>query len=226
MARTRREYHQFCGLARSLDLVGERWTLLLVRELLLGPRRYGELLEALPGLTTNLLAERLKAMEAQRLVRATDDGYELTEAGADLEPVIMELARFGGRFLDAPRRGDRVDVGWGLLSLKRRYVGGLDVVLAVEVEGAWFTLRFEPGWLRVLKARPDRAAATLHLTLPQARALLFVGGVGLEESGAQVDGDPRVVKRALAALLPAPFAARPAPPDSKARWSRQVSTKR
>ena len=63
-----RSYHQFCGLARALDRVGERWTLLLVRNLLLGPRRYGELLDGLPGITTNLLAKRLKELEEQGII--------------------------------------------------------------------------------------------------------------------------------------------------------------
>lgn len=221
MSTTRRSYHQFCGLARALDLVGERWTLLLVRELLLGRQRYSQLLGALPGLTTNLLAARLKAMEQQGLVRAVSgEGYELTELGASLEPVIMELGRFGGRWLGTPRRGERVDLAWGLLSLKRRYRGGVDVTLALEVEGSWFTLRFEPEWLRVYRSRPDRCDATLHLSTDQARALFFAGAP-LDE--AQLDGDRTAARRALATLLPTPFAHQPAPPGSKTRWTSQVS---
>src|SRR6187549_2526493 len=91
-----RSYHQFCGLARALDVVGERWTLLLVRNLLLGPRRYGDLLEELPGITTNLLAKRLRALCEHGLVEKTAlpppaaiPVYALTEAGAALEPAIM-----------------------------------------------------------------------------------------------------------------------------------------
>src|SRR6187399_564519 len=106
----RRNYRQFCGLARALDRLGERWTLLIVRNLLLGPRRYSDLLAELPGLTTNLLAERLKGMEASGLVvrRALGGAgrsavYELTPLGAALEPAIMELGRWGGRFMDAPK---------------------------------------------------------------------------------------------------------------------------
>jgi DNA-binding HxlR family transcriptional regulator len=216
---TRRGYHQFCGLARALDLVGERWTLLIVREFLLGPRRYSELLEALPGLTTNLLAARLRSMEADGLIEPAPEGYRLTERGAALEPVVMELARFGGAALTTPRRTDRVDLGWGLLSLKRRYVGGVETTLALEVEGVWFTLGFERHWLRVLKSRPVRSAAVLHLTAEQARAVFFAGA---PLQRAQVDGDVVAARRALSALLPAAFAHRPTVASSEARWTPQT----
>jgi len=225
MAEKRRRYHQFCGLARALDLVGERWTLLLVREFLLGPRRYSELMEALPGLTTNLLADRLRSMEDEGFIERTDSGYQLTLVGAALEPVVMELARFGGRYLGMPKRTDRVDLSWGLLSLKRRYRGGLELTLALEVAGAWFTLLFEPAWLRVFKSRPDRSAATLHLSVDQARALFFAGR-SLAASGAWVDGDRAAATSALASLLPMAFAHQPTPADSRARWSPQTPTKR
>lgn len=224
MTPKRRSYQQFCGLARALDLVGERWTLLLVREFLLGPRRYSELLEALPGLTTNLLAARLQSMEEEGFIHSTDVGYELTELGASLEPVVMELARFGGRYLGTPRRTDRVDLSWGFLSLKRRYRGGADVTLAIDVDGTWYALRFEPEWLRAFKSRPDRSAATLHLTTEQARAVFFAGAP-LDK--ALVDGDFTAAKAALATLLPMPFAHQPPAPGSKTRWTPQVTaTKR
>src|SRR5690349_12744259 len=92
----RRSYQQFCGVARALDVVGERWTLLIVRNLLLGPRRYGDLLAELPGLTTNLLAKRLREMELVGLVEkrelpppAASTVYALTADGAALEGVVM-----------------------------------------------------------------------------------------------------------------------------------------
>lgn len=122
-----RSYRQFCGLARALDLVGERWTLLLVRELLLGPRRYSDLREHLPGITTNLLATRLAHLQDAGLVEkvalpapARGAAYALTELGASLEPAVLALGAFGAQLLDRPRRGDRLDVGWLMVSLKRR----------------------------------------------------------------------------------------------------------
>ena len=101
----RRGYNQACNVAGSLDLLGERWTLLIVRELLTGPRRYRDLLDALPGIGTNLLAARLKGLSEEGLVTqrrlpppTPASVYELTEAGRALEPVLLELVRWGLRY--------------------------------------------------------------------------------------------------------------------------------
>lgn len=212
--RRRKRYRQFCGLARALDVLGERWTLLLVRELLFGPRRYTDLLACLPGLTTNLLAARLKQLEADGVVARVEGGrWSLTPTGAALEPAVMELARWGGRFLTAPGRGDHTDLAWGLLSLKRRYTGGLDQVLGLEVEGRWYTLRCQPARLDVSRTRPDRAAAVVHARPGALQALLF-GGAALPallaEGAVAVEGAPEALPALLGALLPPPFAHRPA----------------
>ena len=156
----RRRYRQFCGLARALDVVGERWTLLLVRELLLGPRRYGDLLESLPGLTTNLLARRLKQLEADGLVdrvhlEAGAKAYRLSERGAALEPVIMELGRWGGALLGVPGPEDRTDMAWALISMKRRFTGGTNFRAQLNVGERSFTLSFEGDYLSVQKKRTD-----------------------------------------------------------------------
>ncbi len=177
-----RTYKQFCGLARALDHLGERWTLLIVRNLLLGPKRYSDLLEELPGLTTNLLAERLRAMEQGGLVtkrkaappvRATV--YELTPTGRALEPAIMELARWGGRFMDRPHKSDAVNFGWALLSLKRRYRGGLELVLALAVDEREFELAFTPSYLAVTEARAVRPDVSVSGSLRTVHAWLFQG---------------------------------------------------
>ena len=119
----KRDYRQFCPTARALNVVGERWTLLIVRDLLLGPRRYSELRRSLPGMASNLLAVRLAEMEEAELIRKhhqTDpsprDVYVLTERGAELESVLLELARFGFPFLgmptdDEPMLAERVPLG-------------------------------------------------------------------------------------------------------------------
>jgi DNA-binding HxlR family transcriptional regulator len=128
VANKRRSYDQFCSVARALDVVSERWTLLIVRNLMLGPRRYSELMAELPGITTNLLAARLQTMEADGLISRRDGSparYELTALGASLEPVVVELGRWGANFMDQPRRRDTMNPGWGLLALKRRYRGGV-----------------------------------------------------------------------------------------------------
>jgi len=98
----RRSYGDSCGIARALDVVGERWSLLIVRELLLGPKRFADLRSGLPNVSANVLAQRLRELEAAGLVtRATlpppvgSRVYELTERGQELEPVLVALGRFG-----------------------------------------------------------------------------------------------------------------------------------
>src|SRR5271167_1332823 len=97
LTNARRTYNQYCGLAAALDILGERWTLLIIRELLVRPRRYRDLLADLPGIGTNLLADRLKFLTDQGLVRQRDIAggkrqvYELTESGQKLRPVVLDL---------------------------------------------------------------------------------------------------------------------------------------
>lgn len=122
---SKRSYNQYCGVARALDVVGERWTLLLVRDLSTGPKRYTDLLEGLGGIGTNLLAARLKDLEAQGIVCRTtlpppagSSVYELSELGRSLEPVIVALCRWGLHFLDAPRREVESRPGWAIIALQ------------------------------------------------------------------------------------------------------------
>jgi len=182
-------YHQFCGLARALDRVGERWTLLIVRDLLLGPRRYGQLLESLQGLTTNLLAKRLKDLQRWGLIERQGSGsatrYRLTPDGAALEPAIMELARWGGRYMgEPPGPLDRLDLSWALLSRKRVYSGGLtEFRVGLETESRQFEMLYLPERLVV----QEREALGPHLRVrgPEKKffTLLLQGRV---ESGLEV----------------------------------------
>lgn len=123
MARFR--YSQFCPVARAVELVGERWTLLIGRELLIGPQRFSDLLRRLPGLSSSVLADRLESLEERGLVARRELPpptpavlYELTESGRGLKPLLYELARFGLRFMDAPRRGDHSEPDWVRLGLE------------------------------------------------------------------------------------------------------------
>ena len=121
----KRSYGQYCTVARALDVVGERWTLLLVRELSTGPKRFKDLLEGLPGIGTNLLANRLKTLEGEGIIRratlpppAGSNVYELSELGGSLEPVIVALSRWGARLLDAPREEDEMRAGWAAVAMQ------------------------------------------------------------------------------------------------------------
>ncbi len=122
---SKRSYNQYCGVARAMDVIGERWTLLIVRELLTGPKRFKDLLEGLPGIGTNLLTARLKDLEGYGVVRratlpppAASRVYELTELGRSLEPVVMGLARWGLTFLGASREEDDRQPAWAMVALK------------------------------------------------------------------------------------------------------------
>jgi DNA-binding HxlR family transcriptional regulator len=117
-AMAKRTYAQFCPAARALDFVGERWTLLIVRELLFSGRRYTDLMNALPGVGPNVLAERLRALEESGLVvkrrlppPAASTVYELTELGRELEPVFRALFIWGLN-LHQPAAGESREIGW------------------------------------------------------------------------------------------------------------------
>ena len=136
---SKKSYLQYCGVARTLDLVGERWTLLLVRDLLLGPQRYSDLLDGLPGLTTNLLARRLKCLEEDGLVEKVKlpppnpaKVYRLTELGRELEPLVLEACEWGNRFMAQPAPEEQQNLGWSLLRLKRRYKGNQNFVVELR----------------------------------------------------------------------------------------------
>lgn len=112
-------YPQFCALARAAEVIGERWTLLIVRELLLGPKRFSDLLDRLPNISPSVLTERLARAEALGLVRRAELGppvrvpvYELTDLGRGLRPAIFELIKWGAHFLRPQRRGDRFEPEW------------------------------------------------------------------------------------------------------------------
>lgn len=153
---SKRSYHQYCAVARALDIVGERWTLLVVRELLTGPKRFKDLLEGLHGIGTNLLAARLKDLEGHGLVRRTtlpppagSKVYELTELGRSLEPVMTALCQWGSRFLGDPRPEEDLKPAWAMLAvqaaLKPVAVRGVRETYEFRVDGETFHVRVENG---------------------------------------------------------------------------------
>ncbi|MEW2293782.1 winged helix-turn-helix transcriptional regulator [Streptomyces sp. NPDC006743] len=139
----RRSYDQYCSAARALDAVGDRWTLLIVRELLAGPRRYTDLHADLPGVSTDVLASRLKDMERDGLAsrrRLPPPGaafvYELTPRGRDLLPVLQALGEWGQAELGEPRPTDAVRAHWFALPLLRA-LDGEGLVEVVLEEGVF-----------------------------------------------------------------------------------------
>jgi DNA-binding HxlR family transcriptional regulator len=114
-----KHYEQYCPVAHALDLVGDRWALLVVRELMPGPKRYTDLAEHLPGIGTNILASRLRDLEAAGIVEkrtlpppAASRVYQLTDYGRDLRSVVRELALWGARSLGPPTADDELYPGW------------------------------------------------------------------------------------------------------------------
>ncbi|WP_258949264.1 winged helix-turn-helix transcriptional regulator [Lentzea californiensis] len=124
----RRDFGQYCGLARALELVGERWALLIVRNLLVRPRRYTELQTGLAGIPTNVLATRLKELEQAGIVErqvapapARGVVYALTPVGQSLEPALLSLARWGATQLGDPQPGDVVTPEGAVLNLRAQF---------------------------------------------------------------------------------------------------------
>jgi DNA-binding HxlR family transcriptional regulator len=117
-------YQQYCGLARALDVAGDRWTLLIVRELLLGPRRFTDLLDGLPGISRNLLTERLRDLERDGVAirqelppPAARQVYELTDDGRDLADAMVPLVAWGARRLGARERSESFRPQWGATAM-------------------------------------------------------------------------------------------------------------
>ncbi|MFI2710753.1 winged helix-turn-helix transcriptional regulator [Micromonospora sp. NPDC018662] len=152
----RRTYDQQCGLAYALDVLGERWTLLIVRELLIRPRRYGELLDALQGIGTNLLADRLGFLVEAGLVRPLDAhrrtaGYALTELGERMREPVLSLARFGLTYAahQPPPAASVARPAWAILATDALLDGsrtpGVDEVYGFDVDGEQFHVVVEEG---------------------------------------------------------------------------------
>jgi DNA-binding HxlR family transcriptional regulator len=135
-----KRYDEYCPVAHALGLVGERWALLVVLELMRGPKRYTDLAENLRGIGTNILASRLRDLEAAGIVTkrtlpppAASKVYELTDYGRDLRPVIRELALWGARTLGPPTHEDELFPGW--------LANALDTVLAPRAPLGRFEFR-------------------------------------------------------------------------------------
>lgn len=171
-------YDQYCGIAAALDVVGDRWTILILRELSFGDQRFTDLRTGLPGIASNLLAERLRALEEAGLVEqrelpapAARMVYALTKAGRRINPVLRSLAEFGLPFLEEPVEGHvrpKMAVFGGMASL-------LDPAAAAGVDlRILFALDDEQLWLEVRDGRlvrPDRTA-TPDLTFTGSAAAL------------------------------------------------------
>lgn len=201
-----RTYGQFCALARSLDLVGDRWTLLIVRELLPGPMRYTELKTSLGGIATNLLADRLRTMETngivERCLTASGVAYALTAWGVGLREPLESLGRWGAPLLATGRGDDAFQPRWLTLALPA-LLGGVSaatpVELGIETDGLRMVLRVDEDG--VSASVSDDEPETVLVAAPDVVVALAAGGLGIEQvlAVSEVRGDPDVLRAVFAA---------------------------
>lgn len=218
---TSRSYNDACGMAHALDLVGERWALLVVRELILGPKRYTDLRGALGGVSTNVLAHRLDELEQAGVLRrrrvpppAAVNVYELTAWGRELEPVITALGRWGAR---SPARlvDAQLSVSSVVLSLRTNFDpiagAGTDVRCGLGFGEERFRAVVAGGAFEVARATQDGYAEVDVVVEAEPRALagvLYGGrdlGEAVEAGDVVVEGENAQARRFLAAFtLPPP----------------------
>ncbi|WP_027344636.1 winged helix-turn-helix transcriptional regulator [Hamadaea tsunoensis] len=198
-----------CGVARALGVVGERWALLVVRELLLGPKRFTELSRGLPGMSQNVLSQRLRELERSGIVHKRRIGppvsataYELTEVGRLLDPVLVALGAFGSRLplpaTDAPMSADAF-----ILALRTTFAPAADFsgVYELRLDGDVFHAAVRPGRFEVARGTAAHPDATITGSVAALRAVVF-GGQPIEEP-LLVEGDEDAVRR-FAGAFPRP----------------------
>lgn len=144
-----REYGQYCGVTRALELVGERWAMLIVRDLLVGPRRYGELAAGLPRIPTNILATRLKELQEAGLIRRVPHSrvivYDLTPYGRELEPVVLALGAWGFKAMGDPREEQVITPDSMTMALRTAFRSNV----AAGLPGTSYAARFGPAELLI-----------------------------------------------------------------------------
>jgi DNA-binding HxlR family transcriptional regulator len=218
----KRSYDDPCGIARALDVVGERWALLVVRELLLGPKRFTDLRAGLPHVGPDVLSQRLRELEQAGLLTrrtlappAASKVYELTPRGAALEPVILALGRWGS---GAPFPADHGSLGSDafVLALKTLFdpaaAGELVCRVALHVSGEPFDVGVADRQLEVVRGEPPRADLVLTSDTATLASVMWHEGSladALTSGNVVLDGSRRLAARFLACF---PLTARAAAP--------------
>jgi DNA-binding HxlR family transcriptional regulator/putative sterol carrier protein len=207
-----RRYGQYCPVATSLDVLGERWTLLIVRNLMMGPQRYTDLRQALPGVATDLLTARLRTLEEagyverRRLPRpASVMVYQLTPAGQRIAVVVLELGRIGLARLGPPADDDLVTSDALVLSLRPSFrpevAGEVEESYQLELDGESYVVNVHPGWAETGRGIASGPELTLTATT-QAFAALISGAVdakaALSAGDVSIEGPRRALGRFLA----------------------------
>lgn len=206
-----RSYDDPCGVARALDLVGERWTLLVVRELLFGAKRFTDLVRGLPGMSQNVLSQRLRDLDEAGIVRTRRLGppvsarvYELTERGTALEPVLLELGRWGSRTSLKP--GAELSVDALMLALKTTFVPGPDFDCELRFGDDVFHVVAVDGRLSLKRGAGEQPDVVAEMDAKTLRALVFGGRpvkIAMDGGDLRLKGDRRVFER-FAGCFPRP----------------------
>ena len=204
-----RGYGQFCGLARALDLVGGRWALLVVRDLLTGPKRFGELQEGLHGIPTNVLTSRLRELEeagiVERRVRSHPGGgvdYALTQYGLELEGPVLQLGFWGAKALGPAAESDFISMDSLALALRGAFrpekARGPQRLYELRVDGKPLRIAVKSGRVSVPASSPKDPDVVVE-TAPGDMSKLLTGEVDVDaaiDSGrARVDGDRAEARR-------------------------------
>jgi DNA-binding HxlR family transcriptional regulator len=215
----KRAYDDPCGIARALDVVGERWALLVVRELVLGPKRFTDLRNGLRGVSTDVLSQRLRQLEQAGVLRqvtlpppSATRAYDLTDRGRELEPVLQALGRWGSReALPANDREMSVDAFAVALStvFDPARADGLDTTLALVVDGDLLLATVYDGRLRIRRGAAEQPDARIQGSVAALREVLWRGRPlpEAEADGSVTVGGLRSVVRRFLKLFPAPVAA-------------------
>jgi DNA-binding HxlR family transcriptional regulator len=204
-----KRYLQYCPVAHALELVGERWALLIVRDLLKGPKRYSDLLAGLPGLGTNILASRLRDLEAGGIVQkrrlpppAASTVYELTDYGAELEEALRALGRWGARSLGPPPADCPMPEGWLVQGARTMFdpaaARKLDELYEVRCGGEAAAIRVAKGRIEAEPGSATDPDAVFELE-PGTLFALAAGDMQPEDALAhglvRVEGDPDALGR-------------------------------
>ena len=204
----RKNYGQFCALARALDRIGDRWTLLVMRELLIAPKSFRELQENLPGLSPNLLVRRLRTLIDDGLVlrnkapvRSRSVIFQLSETGRDAEAAVLELIRWGARWMTTGPGADRVDPAWSILGV-RAMLDGTPItpttahIVHVNIDSNWLTISTHAGTRHVTAGRSGSPDATVTTQLPTLLAVI-TGFTAFETAEFEVNGEKNAAKTML-----------------------------
>lgn len=200
-----RTYGQFCGLARALELIGERWSVLVIRDLLLSPKRFTELAQCLPRIPSSILSARLNELEQAGVVRRRvlphlDAAvvYELTDYGSELEPILLQLGLWGARSLTEPAEGDTVTLDIAMLALhttfRAEHAENLHVTYQLHFGNMTLHALVDDGTLKVAEGPLPNADLTISTTkLKQLMAADLTPQDAIANGDVALEGEPELL---------------------------------